>query len=78
MDNISKSKLTAFDVILPPNDIARAFSSHTTVLFDRIQLLQRQSVTLRTTRDLLLPKLISGEIDVSELEIQVPEAESAA
>lgn len=37
-----------------------------------------QIFNLRTTRDLLLPKLISGEIDVSELEIQVPEVESAA
>jgi len=28
---------------------------------------------LRQTRDLLLPKLISGEVDVSELDIKVPE-----
>jgi type I restriction enzyme S subunit len=28
---------------------------------------------LRRTRDLLLPKLISGEVDVSELVITVPE-----
>jgi len=30
-------------------------------------LLQRQNVNLRATRDLLLPKLISGAIDVSRL-----------
>jgi type I restriction enzyme S subunit len=29
---------------------------------------------LRQTRDLLLPKLISGELDVSELDISIPEA----
>jgi len=29
--------------------------------------------TLRQTRDLLLPKLISGQLDVSELDIEVPE-----
>ena len=28
---------------------------------------------LRRTRDLLLPRLISGEVDVSELDISVPE-----
>ena len=33
---------------------------------------------LRATRDLLLPKLISGETDVSDLEITVPEVETAA
>jgi type I restriction enzyme, S subunit len=32
-----------------------------------------RSETLRATRDLLLPKLISGEIDVSDLDIEVPE-----
>ena len=31
---------------------------------------------LRQTRDLLLPKLISGDLDVSELDIKVPEANS--
>ena len=29
--------------------------------------------SLRRTRDLLLPRLISGEVDVSELDIAVPE-----
>ena len=29
---------------------------------------------LRETRDLLLPRLISGEIDVTDLDIDVPEA----
>lgn len=29
--------------------------------------------SLRQTRDLLLPKLITGEVDVSDLDINVPE-----
>ena len=33
--------------------------------------------TLRQTRDLLLPKLISGELDVSDLEITLPEVVEA-
>jgi len=35
--------------------------------------LQKKNLNLRTTRDLLLPKLISGELDVSTL----PEPEEA-
>jgi type I restriction enzyme S subunit len=35
------------------------------------------SRALRQTRDLLLPKLISGEVDVSELGIAVPEEAEA-
>jgi type I restriction enzyme S subunit len=38
----------------------------------RHELTMRNSV-LRQTRDLLLPKLISGDVDVSELDIQIPQ-----
>lgn len=38
-----------------------------------ILVLQQRNKILRRTRDLLLPKLISGEVDVSELDITVPE-----
>ena len=30
-------------------------------------------MTLRRTREMLLPRLISGEVDVSELDIAIPE-----
>jgi type I restriction enzyme, S subunit len=33
----------------------------------------RKNSILRRTRDLLLPRLIFGEVDVSELDIAVPE-----
>ncbi|MBA4388400.1 MAG: restriction endonuclease subunit S [Verrucomicrobia bacterium] len=36
--------------------------------------LERRNRNLRQTRDLLLPKLISGEIDVSGLDIEIPES----
>ncbi len=35
--------------------------------------LRLKNTALRRTRDLLLPKLIAGEVDVSELDIAVPE-----
>ena len=34
-------------------------------------LLRIKNQNLRKTRDLLLPKLISGEIDVSDLDIHI-------
>lgn len=37
-------------------------------------MLADKNYYLRQTRDLLLPKLISGELDVSELDITIPEA----
>jgi len=41
---------------------------------DEVKVLQVQIDNLRTTRDLLLPKLISGDLDVSELDIETKEA----
>ena len=45
------------------------FSKLTTPIFQKMEILRRRNHNLRQTRDLLLPKLISGEIDVSELDI---------
>jgi type I restriction enzyme S subunit len=41
--------------------------------FDMIYSLSLKNQNLRRTRDLLLPRLISGEVDVSELDIAIPE-----
>jgi type I restriction enzyme S subunit len=35
-----------------------------------VELLDKKNAVLRETRDLLLPRLVFGEIDVSELEIE--------
>jgi type I restriction enzyme S subunit len=43
-------------------------------MFQAVLLLAKKNENLRTTRDLLLPKLISGEIDVSALEAPIAEA----
>ena len=45
------------------------FSDLTSPIFQKIDILKSKNQNLRQTRDLLLPKLISGEIDVSELDI---------
>lgn len=37
--------------------------------------LRLKNANRRQTRDLLLPKLISGELDVSDLDIDIPESE---
>ena len=71
MDNISKGKLSSFEVLLPPNSLLEQFSFRTSDLFDRIKLLQKQSANLRTTRDLLLPKLISGRLEVEDIDVDL-------
>jgi len=57
----------------PPDEILERFQESTHPQFKMIDSLNRRNQSLRQTRDLLLPRLISGEVDVSELDITVPE-----
>jgi type I restriction enzyme, S subunit len=52
-------------VALPPSSIMTRYSELVSAQFRQASLLRRQNANLRAQRDLLLPKLISGEIDVS-------------
>lgn len=58
-------------VVLVSNKLAMKFAAFATPMFAQIDYLIRKNLILRHTRDLLLPRLISGEIDVSDLDIEV-------
>jgi len=73
---ISRSKFRPIPIAVPPPDLERRFHEAIASIGDLILNLQRQSSNLRQTRDLLLPRLISGEIDVSDLDLG--DAEPAA
>ena len=51
----------------PDQETLAKFAAVTRPMFQLIQSLALKNSNLRTTRDLLLPKLISGELDVSAL-----------
>ena len=53
----------------PNQDILDQFELTIASFFRKIQNLSEKNANLRQTRDLLLPKLIFGKIDVSELDI---------
>ena len=55
----------------PDQDSLRQFECIIAPLFKKVQNLWEKNTILHRTRDLLLPKLISGEIDVSELDINI-------
>jgi type I restriction enzyme S subunit len=58
--------LVRYPVILPPEPILQQVGGAMVSMVDLCRTLMLQSRNLRAQRDLLLPKLISGEIDVSE------------
>ena len=53
---------------IPPEQIIRTFQGIVQSLFDRMSSNIHESRILAQTRDLLLPKLISGEIRLREAE----------
>ena len=56
-------------IIIPPFDRIIAFNNYSKSIFDQIFANGRQSEQLAILRDTLLPRLMNGEIDVSEVEI---------
>ncbi len=61
--------LENYPLVIPPDQIVQRFSGFVRDVIDKIQNLIFRNKNLRQTRNLLLPKLVSGEIDVSELDI---------
>ena len=63
--------LAVMPIVNPPDSLIQKFSDIVTPMLDSIRMLAMKNTNLRQTRDLLLPKLISGELDVSELDINI-------
>jgi type I restriction enzyme, S subunit len=68
MPRTNWSDISSFKVALPPKPIANAFTRSIQPMLDRIQANLHQSRTLATLRDTLLPKLLSGELSVVDLQ----------
>ena len=74
--NISREKVAETLILLPDLQSLERFHAAVAPLWKSIRNSQERNILLRQTRDLLLPKLISGELDVSELDIDVGKAAS--
>ena len=64
MTNVNKSKFEGIDIVVPSSCIIRDFSQRTTPYFENIKSLQSQLRLLTEARDRLLPKLMSGDIEI--------------
>ncbi|WP_305041771.1 restriction endonuclease subunit S [Geoalkalibacter sp.] len=62
----SAGVVTDYKFILPPHDLIEQFDRSVGEIRLLLTNLLRQSVNLRRTRDLLLPRLLSGQIDIEE------------
>lgn len=64
MANVSKSKFSIIKVVIPSKQLLKLFSDFAKPAFDQIENLTISNAQLAKARDLLLPKLISGEVMV--------------
>lgn len=66
---ISQANLKSIPVVIPPANLIIAFNNQVNEMFALIRNIEEENKSLSTLRDSLLPKLMSGEIDVSELDL---------
>jgi type I restriction enzyme S subunit len=66
----SAGVITDIDLPIPPLSLRKQFEDQVTAIRQFLNKLLEKNTTLRHTLDLLLPKLISGELDVSDLDIK--------
>jgi type I restriction enzyme S subunit len=75
MPTIAWDVLSRMPVTLPTAEVAKRFEEAVLPMLEQITTLVQKNRNLRATRDLLLPRLIDGELDVSRL--PVPEVLAA-
>ena len=68
---INKKNFREIKIVAPSEIALKRFQELVAPICDSIAVLLKSNRNLRETRDLLLPRLISGEIDVSGLDIEL-------
>jgi type I restriction enzyme S subunit len=71
---ISKSTFREIKFVRPPESLSKIFEKLAAPLFDRISINLHNSRSLSQTRDLLLPKLLSGEVNIKDAEKLIRDA----
>ena len=68
---VNSKIIKAMPFLMPSKEVIKDFSNIAGKLFDEIKNLNQESTRLSTLRDTLLPKLMSGELKVNEIETKV-------
>jgi type I restriction enzyme S subunit len=68
--NLNVGIVKNYRVIYPPHDLLKSFNSIISPMFNCLKNNQEGNIDLAKTRDTLLPKLISGELEINEISNQ--------
>lgn len=66
---VSGSTMKIIPAVIPDADTLARFNDFSTPIFAQQRVLEEQNQALASMRDSLLPKLMSGELDVSEIDL---------
>ena len=62
---IRQSDIVDIDIVIPDNDLLNSYENEVFLYFDKIKSNQQQILTLTAYRDILLPRLMSGEVRIN-------------
>jgi len=62
---VNSATIRAMPILIPPKELVAAFSKVISPLFEKVRINQSECQSLSKTRDLLLPRLLSGKINIS-------------
>lgn len=68
--NISKEKVASTPCLVPPKPLMEEFSAYVGAIWDTVENHLARNRTLTCSRDVLLRRLVSGELDVADLPVR--------
>jgi type I restriction enzyme S subunit len=71
-NSVGKDELKAFKLISPPDLLVERFNALAKDIDGQIETLLRSIRILETTKNMLLPRLLSGKLSVEDLDIKFP------
>jgi type I restriction enzyme, S subunit len=72
--HLTPAAIFDFPIVLPPEGLQKLFEAHIQPVVEQLDCLHAASKNLSSARDLLLPRLISGELSVSAAEQELETA----
>ncbi len=75
--HLNPSRIEGYGFVLPPTELSLRYAEICSNIYSQTDLFHFKNDNLRHTRDLLLPKLISGEVSVEDLDVDPEEVSEA-
>ena len=66
---VSQGNLKSIPAVIPPKEVLKDFDELIQPIFSEIRTLRAENIRLATLRDSLLPRLMSGELDASDIDL---------